>query len=109
MAKREQMNSEQMNEEFNRVEQELRQLTLDYNDTSKINDDLTKLIENKELELSGKDKFILELKNANIAELEQLKWVRISLPYCALTVLYDVSVVKYCVLNHDFSTFSIGI
>jgi hypothetical protein len=75
MAKRDQLSSEQINEELSRVEQELRQLTLDYVDTSKINDDLTKSIEQKELELLMKDKYLLELKSSNLAELEQLKWV----------------------------------
>ena len=79
MAKREQMSSEQINEELSRVEQELRQLTLDHNDTSKINDDLTKTIELKEMELASKDQFVLDLRNGNLAEMEQLKWVSAAL------------------------------
>ncbi len=74
MAKREQLSSEQIQEELTRVEQELRQLTFDYNDNAKINDDLTKTIERKEAELAFKDQYVLELKNGNVAELEQLKW-----------------------------------
>ncbi len=69
---------EQFTEEFNRVDQELKLLQKDLEDTLQLNDNFQKSIEQKGEELAGKDEYLMTLREKNAAEIEQLLLVRIS-------------------------------
>lgn len=66
------LSNEQFLEEVNRIDQESKQLQLELSDCLQINDDLTKHIELREVELVTKDERLIRTREKNSAELEQL-------------------------------------
>lgn len=75
--------SEQFNEEFNRLDQELKLLQKELEDTLQLNDNFQKSIEQKGDELAFKDEYLMSLREKNAAEIEQLKlvWIRMSFAF----------------------------
>lgn len=70
------LSTEAILEETARIEEEIRQVQLQLNDTKTLNDDLVKSIERKEVELSSKEESLFHLREKNAAELEQIETVR---------------------------------
>ena len=67
------MTNEQFQEEFNKLDEELKHLSIELADTQKINDEFVKGVEEKEIDLAKKDERLARLREKNLAELEQLE------------------------------------